>query len=150
MPKISRSPEDTHAIGAKLARQFKPGDVVALVGDIGAGKTTLVRGIAEGLSIPASSVASPSFVLIREYHGGRLPVYHADLFRLDGMPAAASVGLEEFYEEDGVVLIEWANKIPGVLPEEYLEIRFETIDPQSRCFTAHPHGKRYEGRPWLA
>lgn len=150
MPKISRSPEDTHAIGKKLARQFKPGDVVALVGDIGAGKTTLVRGIADGLGIPASSVASPSFVLIREYNGGRMPVYHADLFRLDGMPAAANVGLEEFYEGGGLVLIEWANRIPDVLPEEYLEIRFETLSPESRCFTAHPHGKRYEGRAWLA
>ncbi len=149
MPKISHSPEDTQAIGAKLARQLKPGDVIALVGDNGAGKTTFVRGVAEGLGVPVSSVASPSFVLIREYQG-RLPVVHADLFRLEGIPEAASVGLEEFYEAGGVVLIEWAQKIPGILPEEYLELRLETVDPQTRLFTAHPHGKRYEGRPWLA
>lgn len=150
MEKVSHSLEDTHAIGAKLARQLKSGDVVALVGDIGAGKTTFVRGVAEGLGIPPDHVASPSFVLIREYSGGRLTVHHADLFRLEGMAQAASVGLEEFYDAGGVVLIEWAQKIPDILPEQYLELKFETLSPQGRRFTAVPHGKRYEGRPWLA
>lgn len=144
--KISRSPEETEKIGEKLACELKPGDVVALIGGIGAGKTTFVRGLAQGLGVPPSSVASPSFVLVRQYTSGRLPLYHADLFRLENLPAAASVGLEECYEAGGVTLIEWANKVPGVLPEEFLEIRFDTVDPETRRLTAVPHGFCWQGR----
>lgn len=147
---LSRSPEETQLLGARLASLLKPGDVLALIGAIGAGKTTFVRGLAEGLGIPGGAVASPSFVLIREYHGGRLPVYHADLFRLENAPEAASVGVEEFYDADGVTVIEWANKVPGVLPQEYLEIHFETPNRETRRLTALPHGSRYEGRAWPA
>lgn len=118
---------------------------MALTGEIGAGKTTLVQGIARGLGLPAGSVASPSFVLVRE-HRGRIPLYHADLFRLEGMPEAATVGLEEYYEADGVTVIEWANKIPAVLPEEFLEVRFEVVDPETRRLALLPHGARYESR----
>ena len=87
---VSRSPEETEEIGRRLAARLGAGDVLALTGEIGAGKTTFVRGLADGLGVPAGSVASPSFVLVREYRG-RLPLYHADLFRLEGLPQAASV-----------------------------------------------------------
>ncbi len=146
MEALSRSVEETEALGAALAKQLQPGDVLTLIGEIGAGKTTFVRGLAEGLGIPAASVASPTFVLVRQYSAGRMPLYHMDLFRLEGMPQAASVGLEEFFESGGVTLIEWGDKVPGVLPEEFLEIRFEVLDPESRRFTAVPHGPRYLGR----
>ncbi len=146
MQEISRSPERTQELGANLAARLMPGDVLALTGEIGSGKTTFVRGLAEGLGIPGSAVASPSFVLVRVYRGGRLPLYHADIFRLDGLPAALNVGLEEFYESEGVTVVEWANKIPGVLPEEFLEIRFETLDPETRRLMWLPHGARYEKR----
>jgi tRNA threonylcarbamoyladenosine biosynthesis protein TsaE len=141
----SRSPEETEAIGRQLAARLKAGDVLALVGEIGAGKTTFVRGLAEGLGVPAGSVASPSFVLVREYRG-RLPLYHADLFRLEGMPQAASVGLEDFYEQGGGTGIEWADRVPGILPEESLEIRFEDADPETRRLTLLPQGDSYRAR----
>ena len=101
-----------------------------------------MRGLAEGLGVPPRTVASPSFVLVREYHG-RLPIYHADLFRLEGLPAALTVGLEDFYSQGGVTLIEWANQVPGILPDEYLEIRFEVVDDETRRLSLIPHGGRY-------
>lgn len=135
----SRSPEETEEIGRRFAARLKAGDVVALTGEIGAGKTTFVRGLAEGMGVPAGSVASPSFVLVREYRG-RLPLYHADLFRLEGLPDAATVGVEDCYGQGGVTVIEWADRIPGVLPDEYLEIRFEVLDPETRRLTWILHG----------
>ena len=141
----SRSPEETQALGRKLACSLQPGDVVALTGEIGAGKTTLVQGIASGLGVPDGTVASPSFVLVREYRG-RIPLYHADLFRLNDMRGAATVGLEEYYDADGVTVIEWANRVTEVLPEEHLEIRFHVVDPQTRQLTLVPHGPKYEPR----
>jgi len=123
--------------------------VIALTGEIGAGKTTFVQGIAQGLGVAAGSVASPSFVLIREYRG-RIPLYHADLFRLVRLPEAATVGLEEYYDGDGVTVIEWADRIPQILPEEYLEIQFEVLDPKSRRIRLIPHGEMYGGRSWLS
>ena len=146
---ISHSPEETEALGVDLAESLRAGDVVTLIGAIGAGKTTFVRGLGQGLGIPASSVASPSFVLVRQYTSGRMPLYHADLFRLDNLPQAANVGLEEYYEAGGVTLIEWANKVPGVLPEQFLEIRFEVVDPGTRRLTAVPHGPLYAGRAFF-
>lgn len=145
---ITRSPEETQQVGAKLARSLKAGDVLALTGEMGAGKTTFVRGIGQGLEVPVSAIASPSFVLVKQYRG-RLAVYHADLFRLDHLPQAATVGLEEFYDADGVTLVEWARKIPQVMPEEFLEIVFEHVDESTRKIRAAPHGPRYEGRSWL-
>lgn len=150
MQTISHSVEETEKAGAALAAALRPGDVVALIGEIGAGKTTFVRGLAQGLGVHASSVASPSFVLVRQYSAGRLPLFHADLFRLEGMPEAFSVGLEEFYDQGGVTLIEWGNKVPGVLPEEYLEIRFDVADPETRRLAAVPHGARYQGRSYFS
>ena len=149
MEALSRSVEETEALGEALAREMRPGDVVALIGEIGAGKTTFARGLARGLGVPAGSVVSPSFVLVRQYSSGRMPLYHADLFRLDNLPQAANVGLEECYEAGGVTLIEWGNKVPGVLPDQFLEIRFESPDPETRRLTAVPHGPRYEGRKFL-
>lgn len=147
--KSSHSPEETEKLGEKLARELRSGDVVTLIGEIGAGKTTFARGLAQGLGIPSGSVASPSFVLVRQYTTGRMPLYHADLFRLENLASAASVGLEECYEAGGVTLIEWANKVPGILPEQYLEIRFEAPDPETRRLAAVPHGPLYQGRAFF-
>ena len=146
--KVSRSPKKTQQLGMKVARHLQPNDVIALTGQIGAGKTTFVQGVAQGLGVPLSSVGSPSFVLVREYRG-RMPIHHADLFRLERLPEAATVGLEEYYESDGVTLIEWANKLPGVLPEQFLEIRFEVVNPKIRKISLFPHGSRYEGRKFF-
>ena len=135
---ISHSPEETEAIGRRFAAGLKPGDVVALTGEIGAGKTTFVRGLAEGLGVEPRSVASPSFVLVREYRG-RIPLYHADLFRLEGLPDALTIGIEDFYGQGGVTVIEWADHVPDVLPEKHLEVRFEVVDAETRRLT-FPHG----------
>jgi tRNA threonylcarbamoyladenosine biosynthesis protein TsaE len=126
----------------KLANSLKTGDVLALTGPVGAGKTVFVQGLARGLQIPQEKVASPSFVLVREYQG-RMGLFHADLFRLEGLPQAQTVGLEEYYERPGVTVIEWANQVPGVLPEEYLEIHFEVVDPKRRRLNLIPRGSRY-------
>lgn len=130
-----------------MARALEPQDVLALTGEIGAGKTTFVQGLARGLGVPDGAVTSPSFVLVREYQG-RLPLAHADLFRLEKLPEAAAVGLEEYYEGAGVTVIEWASRIPEILPEEFLEVRFEVIDPNTRKIKLVPHGPRFEKREW--
>ncbi len=144
---ISHSLAQTQRWGEKLAERLEPQDVLGLVGEIGAGKTTFVQGLAQGLGVPPGAVASPSFVLVREYRG-RIPLYHADLFRLERLPEAETVGLEDYYDSPGVTVIEWADRVPGVLPEEFLEIRFEVLNKSSRRLTLVPHGKRYESRKW--
>ena len=148
MEYLSRSAAETQRIGVKLAKSLQPQDVIALVGQIGAGKTTFIQGLAKGLGVPKENVTSPSFVLIKEYRGGRLPIFHADLFRLDGQDEAASVGLEECYQMPGVTVIEWANRIPTIVPEEFLELQFEVINRTTRRIQLLPHGKKYEGRKW--
>lgn len=144
---ITRSDEETRQRGAELAGHLKPRDVLVLTGQIGAGKTTFVQGIAQGMGADSRSVASPSFVLIREYPG-RIPLFHVDLFRLDELPEAEMLGLDEYYESEGVTLIEWGRKIPELLPSEFMEICFEVIDPSTRKLLLVPHGTRYEKRDW--
>ena len=143
----SRSPAHTRRLGSRLARALCPNDVVALTGEMGAGKTTFVQGVAQGLGVPEGSVASPSFVLIREYQG-TIPLYHADLFRLNRLPEAETVGLEEYYELGGITFIEWADRIPGVLPEQFLEVQFEVLNPKTRRLRLIFHGERYQKRSW--
>lgn len=144
---ISDSEERTRQLGEGLASQLRSGDIVALTGPIGSGKTTFVQGLAAGLGVPAGRVASPSFVLVREYYG-RIPLYHADLFRLEGLADAETVGLEEFFEAGGVLVIEWANRVPEILPEDHLEVEFEVRGPSERRLRLIPHGKGYEDRQW--
>lgn len=135
-------------MGAALAASLQPRDVLALIGQIGSGKTRFVQGVARGMGVPEGTVASPSFVLIKVYRGGRMPLFHADLFRLEKAPEAATVGLEDCFEEPGVTMIEWATKIPGLLPEEYLEVQFDVVDEKTRELTLVPRGRKYESRTW--
>ena len=107
----SHSEQETAAIGRELARSLGAGDVVLLVGDLGAGKTALVRGIAEGLGVDPNEVSSPTFTLVQEYSGGRLPLYHVDLYRLNDPREIDDLGLDEI-AEDGVLAIEWAERHP--------------------------------------
>ncbi len=146
MEHLSRSSASTKRLGAQLAKMLQPQDVIALGGQIGAGKTTFIQGMATGLGVPPENVTSPSFVLIKEYHGGRLPIFHADLFRLEGADEAMSVGLEECYQMPGVTVIEWANRIPTIVPEEFLELQFEMVNRTTRRIQLIPHGKKYEER----
>jgi tRNA threonylcarbamoyladenosine biosynthesis protein TsaE len=107
---ISHSPADTEALGEKFGRAARRGWVIALSGDLGAGKTQFVRGVARGLEIPAR-VHSPTFTLVNEYGGGRLKLFHLDLYRLETAEQILSAGVEEFLSPDGVAVIEWAERI---------------------------------------
>lgn len=107
---ISSSESETEALGAVLAKDLRPGDVVALTGHLGAGKTAFVRGLARGLSLDPGEVSSPTFALVHEYRGGRLPLFHVDLYRLSGAEAE-DLGLDELGVADGVLAIEWPERL---------------------------------------
>jgi len=120
---ISHSPQETEAAGRRLAATLRPGDVVALTGDLGAGKTAFVRGVAAGLGC-GDPVTSPTFTLIQEYGGGRLPLYHMDLYRLETTEEALRIGIDEYLEGDGVTFIEWGEKFPALLPRGARRLHF--------------------------
>jgi tRNA threonylcarbamoyladenosine biosynthesis protein TsaE len=107
----TQSENETAAVGRDLAATLSAGDVVLLYGDLGAGKTAFVRGLADGLGVPASEVSSPTFTLVQEYRGGRLPLFHVDLYRLDDPREVEDLGLDEI-AAGGVLAIEWAEKMP--------------------------------------
>jgi tRNA threonylcarbamoyladenosine biosynthesis protein TsaE len=138
---ISNSPEQTRKIGIKLGELAASGDVILLVGPLGAGKTCLTQGIARGLGI-YEYTASPSFVLVREYQG-KLPLYHIDLYRLDRVEEVAQLGLDDYLYGNGVCVVEWADKGLSVLPEEHLLIELQIISPLKRRLSFMPEGTRY-------
>lgn len=115
MIRLTHSEEDTQAVARELAATLKAGDVVLLSGNLGAGKTAFVRGLAAGLGIDPDDVFSPTFTLVHEYRGGRLTLYHADLYRLE-TTGAADLGLEEMGVDDGVLAIEWPDRLTHALP----------------------------------
>ncbi len=120
--------------GQRLAAELRAGDVLALTGDLGAGKTCLVKGIARGLGI-LQEITSPTFTLINEYVGGRLPLYHVDLYRLDSAEQALQIGLDDYLGRDGVTVIEWAEKVESLLPPTTRRLRIEFIADNSRRIT---------------
>lgn len=131
----------TERLGQAIGRALMGGEVLALTGELGAGKTTLVRGIAGGLKAPSTSVSSPTFVLIHEYRG-RLPLIHADLYRLRTEAEAGSIGLQDYFSDRAVVAIEWADRFPGLLPQDRLEIRLSHRSPLVRTARLHAQGPR--------
>lgn len=116
--------EDTRALGHLIADALEPGDVVALIGDLGTGKTALTRYIAEGLGI-RSGISSPTFTIVKEYRDGRLPLYHFDVYRLGSGEELLDIGAEEMLDGDGACVIEWADIVADVLPEEALAVRLD-------------------------
>ena len=130
---LTRSEEETVALGAKLARDLPARGVVLLIGNLGAGKTTLAKGIALGLGAAApEEVSSPTFTLIHEY-GGKL--YHVDLYRLDQEREVETLGLDDLFEKNALVLIEWGEKFPRLMPAGRLEIRLEQVSDDARRIT---------------
>jgi tRNA threonylcarbamoyladenosine biosynthesis protein TsaE len=127
----THSARETIEFGRQLASQLRSGDIVALVGELGAGKTCLVKGIALGLGI-TQEVTSPTFTLIHEYRGGRLPLYHVDLYRLGSAEQAIAIGIEDYLPAAGVTVIEWAERIARLLPAHTRRIRLEIISESSR------------------
>jgi tRNA threonylcarbamoyladenosine biosynthesis protein TsaE len=140
---------DTVRLGRLLAGLLRPGMVIALVGDLGAGKTTLVKGIASGLlNIDEREVTSPTFTIVQEYSGA-MPLYHVDAYRLDSALDLEAVGFEDYIDGNGVTVIEWADRITDALPPETLTISIEQHGEQQRCFrlmAATPHQAREVAR----
>jgi tRNA threonylcarbamoyladenosine biosynthesis protein TsaE len=134
----------TGAFGRRLGGLLFPGAVVALIGPLGAGKTHLARAIAAGLGVPDPRiVTSPTFVLIQEY-AGRLPVYHFDVYRLRGESDLADLGAQEYFEDDGVCLVEWADRVAGLLPAERLRVGLAVVGETARRADVEGIGERYE------
>ena len=134
----------TMTFGRRLGQKLHPGAVVALVGILGAGKTHLTRAIAEGLGISDSRVvSSPTFVLVQEYTA-RLPIYHFDAYRLNTEAEFADLGAHEYFEGDGVCLIEWADRVPACLPAEHLRITLTITGKTSRRAVVEGFGEGYE------
>ena len=137
-------PAATSALGHRLAGMLFPGAVIALVGPLGAGKTYLVRAIAEGLGIADSrAVSSPTFVLVQEYDA-RLPIYHFDAYRLRTEGEFFDLGVHEYFEGKGVSLVEWADRVPACLPAEYLRIALRVTGEQARKADIEGVGVKYE------
>lgn len=129
---ISNSVDETIKIGERLAKKLKKGDCVALIGDLGSGKTILTKGIAKGLGVAnAKYVNSPTFVIIKEYKG-KLPLYHFDLYRLNKSSLIDAENFEEYFYGDGVTIIEWADKIRRLLPKRYLEVKLKVTGEDKR------------------
>lgn len=131
MEKHSASVEETEALGAALVRQMPPGSVVAFTGDLGAGKTAFVRGMARGLGIP-HRVTSPTFTIVNEYEGGSLPLFHFDMYRLHSSEELFDIGWEDFLSRGGICAVEWSENIRDALEPDtiYIDIRRGEQDDQ--------------------
>jgi tRNA threonylcarbamoyladenosine biosynthesis protein TsaE len=140
---VSRSVHDTINIGKRLARYLKAGDIVCLFGKFGSGKTVLTKGIASGLGIGDNLVISPSFVLIREYKRAKLPLYHFDLYRLKDEKDILGLGYEEYFYDDGVTVVEWADRLKTLLPKEYLKVVLKVKGERTRDIEIIPFGSRW-------
>lgn len=130
---ISRSPQETIELGERMAQGLRPGDCLALVGELGAGKTTLIKGLARGLGIPEDEVISPTFMLIREHRGGRLPLFHVDAYRIAKPEELQEIGLEEYLlSDEGITVIEWADRVREIIPASCIEIRIQILSLDER------------------
>ncbi len=139
----SHSDAETQSLGRKIARALRPGDAVALLGPLGAGKTTLVKGLAEGLGVSKDHVASPTFVLVHEYDG-RCAVFHMDWYRLDSLEGLDELSIEEYFNNDSIVIVEWADKAPHVLPHDHLMVNLTHEGEDHRKIHVSANGKRGE------
>ena len=139
----SKSPSETIRIGKTIGSSLQAGDVVALMGELGAGKTQFIKGLAQGIGVGKSAyVSSPSFTLINEYKG-KIPFYHIDLYRLEEEKEAEELGLEEYFYGEGITAIEWADRIPSLLPGELLRVNIHYTGKQTRSIELVAKGKRY-------
>ncbi|MFA5356213.1 MAG: tRNA (adenosine(37)-N6)-threonylcarbamoyltransferase complex ATPase subunit type 1 TsaE [Candidatus Omnitrophota bacterium] len=141
---VSRSVKETLKIGSVIAKNSRKGDIICLFGEFGAGKTVLTKGIASGLGIKMGDVISPSFVLIRQHSRGRIPLYHFDLYRLERVNDILALGYEEYFYDDGVTVVEWADRLKSLLPREYLKIRLRIRSDLTRAFEFSAFGRRHK------
>ena len=138
---VSECEQDTVRLGRTFGKVLQPGTVIGLIGGLGAGKTRLVRAVAEGLGADPKTVNSPTFVLIQEYCG-TIPVYHLDTYRLRDSDEFLELGAAEILESDGVCLIEWADRVAEVLPQDILSITINVSGPTSRIFALESGGPK--------
>ncbi len=124
MKKVIENELDTRKFGIELAKKLKPGDIIALTGDLGTGKTTLTKSIAEGLGI-TEMITGPTFTIVQEYNEGRLPLYHFDVYRISDLEEMYELGYEEYFFGQGVCVVEWADQIMELIPEDSIIIRIE-------------------------
>lgn len=138
----TESDQQTRALGQRIGIAARPGDVVCLNGELGAGKTTFTQGIAEGLGIGAREVTSPTYALIAEHTGGRIALYHMDAYRLNESSELSAIGFDEYLlAADGLFVIEWASRVQDALPDDRLEIELRHTDPiESRQIIATAFG----------
>ena len=137
----SATPAATRRIGQTIGKELQTGDVILLAGPLGAGKTTLVQGMAKGLDV-TGSVMSPTFVLMRELEG-RLKLFHLDLYRLEKMPEITDLGLDDYLYGEGATVIEWADRAESLWPDDHLRIDLEYAGAKARKLKVTAHGKRY-------
>ena len=136
---LSTSPAQTRAIGTSLAHALRPGDVLLLLGDLGAGKSEMTRGIAKGLGI-SGPVSSPSFTILNVYDDGIIPLYHFDWYRLNSEDELYEMGMDEYLGGDGVAVIEWPSQCPEAIPDCRLEVLIEPVGENQRSITLKPCG----------
>ena len=141
---LSNSPAATSAMGKRMGEQLEPGSIIALIGELGCGKTLLTRAICAGLGVPLRQVNSPTFVLVNEYRG-RLPVFHMDLYRLDNINDGFELGIMDYLSrtEYGVMIVEWAEKIIFLLPDDLLRVDFDILSDRKRRITLATSGSKF-------
>lgn len=142
--KFTASVDETMNLGRKLGKIIDKGTTVCLTGDLGTGKTHFAKGFAEGLGI-TDNITSPTFTIVNEYYEGRLPFYHFDVYRVNDVDEILQVGFEEYVYGHGVTLIEWADMIEAILPDELIHVKIEkTEQPDERKITIRSFGKEYD------
>ena len=137
----SRSIEDTMALAENIESEKFPGMIICLDGELGSGKTVFVKGFAKGLGIE-ENITSPTFNIVKEYMAGEMPLYHMDVYRLED--SSEDIGFADYFKNDGICIVEWAELIQDKLPKERLDITFKIIDENTRVLVFEPHGQKYE------
>ena len=137
----SRSIEDTMELAENIESEKFPGMIICLDGELGSGKTVFVKGFAKSLGIE-ENITSPTFNIVKEYQIGEMPLYHMDVYRLEDNDE--SIGFDDYFNSNGISIIEWSELIEDALPEERLDIKFKVIDEDTRIIKLTPHGQKYE------
>ena len=138
---VVRNEEETDVLGGVLARTLPEGAVVALLGTLGAGKTRLVQGVAQALGVSKEDVGSPTFVLIREYYGKERSIYHFDAYRLRDSDEFLALGVDEYFDSDGISFVEWADRVEDAVPRHRVDVHVEPLDATTRRFTISAQGE---------
>ena len=132
LPAETNSPEETQTIGVSIAQKLQSGNIVALYGDLGAGKTHITKGICQGLDIDSEFVNSPTFTLVNEYAGGKIPVYHFDAYRIKSIDEFYEMGFEDYFYDDAICIIEWPSRIEKLLPDDTIRLKLTHISEKKR------------------